>query len=288
MTSVTQNPPLSGCSKEVTACSHGGTVADTAARVIRNDWVNGQYKHLVLAAGSPASSSTAGQFFHLACPATAEDTPFFRRPMSTYRADPQTGEVEFLYKVTGAGTRGLASLEAGDKLDMLGPLGIGFTLEPDWKHIVVLGRGVGLATLAPLSDLAAQQDIKVTAILSARDKANLMSQDRFIKTGADIIEVTDEDDSSDVANVERILRELIAQGRADAFFTCGSNRLMLLMQKLAAEFNIDGQVAMEQQMACGIGMCYCCVRAFREGEKIVSKRVCWDGPVFELKAVTSW
>jgi dihydroorotate dehydrogenase electron transfer subunit len=272
----------------VTACSNNGTVADTAARVIRNDWVNSQYKHLVLAAGLPAASSTAGQFFHLACPATAEDTPFFRRPMSTYKADPESGEVEFLYKVTGAGTRGLASLNVGDKLDMLGPLGIGFTLEPEWKHIVVLGRGVGLATLAPLSDLAAQQEIKVTAILSARDKDNLMSQDRFMQTGADIIEVTDEDGSSDVDNVERILRDLIARGKADAFFTCGSNRLMLLMQKLAAEFNIAGQVAMEQQMACGIGMCYCCVRAFREGDRIVSKRVCWDGPVFELKAVTSW
>jgi dihydroorotate dehydrogenase electron transfer subunit len=208
--------------------------------------------------------------------------------MSTYRANPANGEVEFLYKVTGAGTRGLATLNPGDSLPILGPLGVGFTLSPEWKHIVVLGRGVGLATLAPLSDLAAQQNIKVTAILSARDKKNLMSQDRFQKTGADIIEITDEDGSSKVENVEHILRELIAQKKADAFFTCGSNRLMLLMQKLGQEHGIPGQVALEQQMACGIGMCHCCVRAFRDGDRIVSKRVCWEGPVFELNEVTSW
>jgi dihydroorotate dehydrogenase electron transfer subunit len=283
-----QDHPLSRLPDDVAVCGNNGTVADTSARVIRNDWVNGEYKHLVLAAGSPAANSTAGQFFNLACPVTAEDAPFFRRPMSTYRANPATGEVEFLYKVAGAGTRGLATLNPGDVLPILGPLGLGFLLDPAWKHIVVLGRGVGLATLAPLSDLAAEQGIKVTAILSARDKKNLMSQDRFLATGAEIVEITDEEGSSNVDNVEHILRVLIKEKKADAFFTCGSNRLMLLMQKLGDEYNIPGQVALEQQMACGIGMCHCCVRAFREEDHTVCKRVCWEGPVFPLDEVTSW
>jgi dihydroorotate dehydrogenase electron transfer subunit len=284
-----QDHPLSRLREDAGTCVNKiAAAADTLARVIRNDWVNEGYKHLVLAAGSPAADSTAGQFFHLACPATADDAPFFRRPMSTFRASPATGEVEFLYKVTGAGTRGLATLEPGDFLPMLGPLGVGFSLDPAWKHIVVLGRGVGLATLAPLSDLAARQGIKVTAILSARDKRNLMSQDRFLATGGQIIEICDEDGSSAVGNVERILRGLIAEKRADAFFTCGSNRLMLLMQNLAREYNIPGQVALEQQMACGIGMCHCCVRTFHVGDRVVSKRVCWEGPVFEIREVTSW
>ncbi|MFW7345205.1 MULTISPECIES: dihydroorotate dehydrogenase electron transfer subunit [Pigmentiphaga] len=253
--------------------------------VISNAWINRDYKHLVLDAGLPAAGAKAGQFFHLLCPSTEQDSPFFRRPMSTYRADPATGRVEFLYKVTGAGTRGLATLEAGDKLPMLGPLGVGFTLPEGARSIVVLGRGVGLATLAPLAELAAVAGVGVTAILSARDAASLMSQDRFAAIGATIVEVTDEAGTSSVENVERLLRELHAAGRADAFYTCGSSRLTLLMQRLGAELSVPGEVAMEQQMACGIGMCYCCVRAFREGDKLVSKRVCWDGPVFPLAEV---
>jgi dihydroorotate dehydrogenase electron transfer subunit len=267
------------------SCAGRQTAPDTLGRVVSNDWVNHDYKHLVLESDSRAANARAGQFFHLLCPVTPTDSPFFRRPMSTYRADPGSGLVEFLYKVTGSGTRGLATLEAGDTLPMLGPLGVGFSLPPGAANIVVLGRGVGLATLAPLSDMAAQAGVGVTAVLSARDADNLMSQDRFAATGATVIEVTDEAQTSDVQNVERILRELHAAGKADAFYTCGSNRLTLLMQKLGAELGIPGEVAMEQQMACGIGMCYCCVRAFREGDKLVSKRVCWDGPVFSLSEV---
>ncbi|VCU68933.1 Dihydroorotate dehydrogenase B (NAD(+)), electron transfer subunit [Pigmentiphaga humi] len=268
----------------VSSCA-GPYAPDTHGVVVGNEWVNRDYKHLVLDAGAVAAGAEAGQFFHLLCPATERDAPFFRRPMSTYKADPATGRVEFLYKVTGAGTRGLATLAPGDELPMLGPLGVGFTLPPGARNIVVLGRGVGLATLAPLAELAAAAGVGVTAILSARDADNLMSQQRFAAIGAAIIEVTDQAGTSSVENVERLLRELHAAGRADAFYTCGSSRLTLLMQRLGAELSVPGEVAMEQQMACGIGMCYCCVRAFREDGKLVSKRVCWDGPVFALAEV---
>jgi dihydroorotate dehydrogenase electron transfer subunit len=275
----------SSCAGSAAGC--GGVLApDTAGRVISNDWINRDYKHLVLQADGRAAQAVAGQFFHLLCPVTADDSPFFRRPMSTYRADPATGRVEFLYKVTGAGTRGLATLVPNDTLPMLGPLGVGFSLPPGARNIVVLGRGVGLATLAPLSDLAAAAGVGVTAILSARDAENLMSQTRFSGTGATVIEVTDEALTSSVDKVEALLRELHKAGKADAFYTCGSQRLTALMQRLGNELGVPGEVAMEQQMACGIGMCYCCVRAFREGDHLVSKRVCWDGPVFPLAEVT--
>ncbi|WP_420227178.1 dihydroorotate dehydrogenase electron transfer subunit [Pigmentiphaga litoralis] len=278
-------PRASSCAGSASGC--GGVPApDTAGRVISNDWINRDYKHLVLQADGRAAQAVAGQFFHLLCPVTADDSPFFRRPMSTYRADPATGQVEFLYKVTGAGTRGLATLMPNDTLPMLGPLGVGFSLPPGARNIVVLGRGVGLATLAPLSDLAAAAGVGVTAILSARDAENLMSQTRFSGTGATVIEVTDEALTSSVDKVEALLRELHKAGKADAFYTCGSQRLTALMQRLGNELGVPGEVAMEQQMACGIGMCYCCVRAFREGDHLVSKRVCWDGPVFPLAEVT--
>lgn len=261
---------------------------DIVASVISNEWVNREYKHLVLSAPDPAPRSGAGQFFNLECPQTAEDKPFFRRPMSCYRADPASGQVEFLYKVTGMGTRTLATLAKGDTLRILGPLGVGFTLLPEWKHIVVLGRGVGLATLAPLAELAAGQGVGVTAILSARSADHVMSEDRFRRALADVEIVVDTDQSSDPAHVEKVLRRLHAAGRADAFFTCGSNRLLQLTQALGRELGIGGQVALEQQMACGLGMCFCCVRNFHEDGQTVSRRVCWDGPVFDLHEALPW
>ena len=261
---------------------------DVVATVVSNAWVNSEYKHLVLAAPGPAPAALAGQFFQLECPATADDRPFFRRPMSVYKADAARGEVEFLYKVTGEGTRGLATLATSDRMRILGPLGVGFRLDPAWREIVVVGRGVGLAPLAPLAEAAAAQGIGVTAVFSARGPAQVMSVERFASARARVEVVLDSDRTSDVAQVEALMRRLIGDGRADALFTCGSNRLMLLLQRLGREFSIPGQVAMEQQMACGLGMCFCCVRSFRSGDDTVSRRVCWEGPVFDLQEALSW
>jgi len=256
--------------------------ADVVGVVVSHVWLNDQYRHLVLEAPDPASFAVAGQFFNLECPHTAEDKPFLRRPMSLFRADPARRQVEFLYKVTGVGTRGLASIKVGRTMRLLGPLGRGFSIDPAWRHIVVLGRGVGLATLAPLAEMAAAQGVGVTAILSARTAATVMSVERFAAIGAKTEIVLDSDGSSAPDNVERILRGLARERRADAFFTCGSNRLMLLMQALGRELAIPGEVALEQQMACGLGMCFCCVRNFAVDGAVVARRVCVDGPVFPL------
>lgn len=253
------------------------------AEVLENRPVNAEYLHLRVRAAAPAANALPGQFFQLLCPATGTDAPYLRRPMSLYGADPQAGTVSFLYKVTGAGTRGLASLRPGGTLDMFGPLGIGFALDPAWRHIVVVGRGAGLATLAPLAQAASTRGIGITAILSARRPDLVVSADLFRAHGADLVCVTDQEGSSGPANVERLLRGLIAQGRCDAFFTCGSARIQRVMQRLGHEHDVPGQVALEQQMACGLGMCFCCVREFRAGEEIVHRRVCIEGPVFDLQ-----
>ena len=122
--------------------------------VVSHDWVNSEYKHLVVEASPKALTVTPGQFFNLLCPSPDVGELFFRRPQSVYRVNRKRGRIEFLYKCVGRGTRGLATLEKGDALNMVGPLGVGFRLDPAWRHIVVLGRGVGIATLGPISQLA--------------------------------------------------------------------------------------------------------------------------------------
>src|SRR5712691_10233114 len=260
---------------------------ETLCPVVAHEWINDEYKHLVVKATPKALAAQPGQFFNLLCPSPDEGEVWFRRPQSVYRVARSSGRLEFLYKVVGRGTRGLATLAPGDNLSMVGPLGVGFKLESGWKNVVVLGRGVGLATMAPISQLAGERGVRVTAILSARSEELALAADLFESVGT-VIKVLDTDGSSSVENVEGILRRLIAEKKADAFFTCGSNRLMQLMKRLGGEHGIPGQMAMEQIMACGLGPCYICVRTFEVAGKLEMRRVCVEGPVFDLQECLGW
>jgi dihydroorotate dehydrogenase electron transfer subunit len=255
--------------------------------VVSHTWVNAEYKHLIVQASPKALAVKPGQFFNLLCPSPDAGELWLRRPQSVYRIDAAQGRIEFLYKCVGRGTRGLATLAAGDALNMVGPLGVGFSLDPRHKSVVVLGRGVGLATLAPISQLAQDNGVAVTAILSARNAEFVMADDLFGAVG-EVVSVLDYDGSSAVENVEAVLQRLIAAGRADAFYTCGSNRLMQLMKRLGRQHGIPGQVAMEQIMACGLGPCYVCVKTFEVAGEKVLRRVCIEGPVFDLQEAVGW
>src|SRR5687768_10789149 len=260
---------------------------ETLCPVVAHEWVNDQYRHLVVKATPKALAAQPGQFFHLLCPSPDEGEVWFRRPQSVYRVARSSGRLEFLYKVVGRGTKGLATLAPGDTLNMVGPLGVGFTLKAEWKHVVVLGRGVGLATMAPISQTAGERGVRVTALLSARSPEMALAADLFESVGT-VIKVLDTDGTSAVGNVEAILRRLIAENKADAFFTCGSNRLMQLMKRLGKEHGVPGQMAMEQIMACGLGPCYICVRTFEVNGKLEMRRVCVEGPVFDLQECLGW
>jgi dihydroorotate dehydrogenase electron transfer subunit len=256
--------------------------------VVFNDRVNDEYRHIGLTVHPHALTARAGQMFHLLCPSPDGAEVWMRRPMSVYRIDKANGRIEFLYKVEGRGTRGIAMLMPGDDFNVAGPLGKGFTLEPGWKNIVVAGRGVGLATLAPLAQMAADSGVGVTAILSARNADVVMSRDLFEGLGARTVTVVDSDGSSAVENVEATVAALIADGKADALFTCGSSRLLNLFQRLGKAHGIPGQVAMEQIMVCGFGACYVCVRTFEVNGERVLRRVCRDGPVFDMQEAVGW
>jgi len=262
-------------------------VEETLCPVVSHVWVNDEYKHLVVRASERALEALPGQFFQILCPSPDQVEVWFRRPQSVYRIERSSGTLEFLYKVVGRGTQGMATLTPGDQLNMVGPLGNGFTIDPGFKNIVVLGRGVGLATMAPISQVASDAGIRVTAILSARDEQRALAADMFERAGQ-VFKVLDSDGSSALANVEVLVRRLIAERRADALFTCGSNRLLQLMKRLGKEFGIPGQAAMEQIMACGLGPCYICVRTFEKNGVKEMRRVCVEGPVFDLQECLGW
>ena len=168
--------PTPRCGSATPIPTRSGGWANSSATSSPTTAVNDEYKHVVLQVHEHALTAYAGQMFHLLCPSPDGAEVWMRRPMSVYRVDKANGQIEFLYKTEGRGTRGMAMLTPGDDFNVAGPLGVGFKLEPGWKNIVVLGRGVGLATLAPLSQLAAEHGVGVTAILSARHADVVMSK----------------------------------------------------------------------------------------------------------------
>lgn len=263
------------------------SVASHRCAVIEHRWVNERYKYLRLSAQADLAGSTRpGQFYQLKCPATGDSQPFLLRPMSVYGVGPEPGTVEFLYNVTGVGTRALAGLEVGAHMDIVGPLGNTFRFEPDFQRIMVVARGVGLATMAPLLKQAAAGGIEVTAIMSARSPADLM-RDEFLRgVDAEVHTVFDSDASSSVDAVDTLVRRLLSERHHDVVHTCGSHRLLMLLKRVLEDFpQTRGEVAMEQRMACGMGVCLSCVRMFdRDGDKQFL-RVCREGPVFPIREV---
>jgi dihydroorotate dehydrogenase electron transfer subunit len=249
---------------------------------------NAEYKRLTVDLPEICGPIAPGQFFQILCPSQEGLTPFLRRPMSIFQVEPETRRLSFLYKVTGAGTRGLAALAPGDLLNIFGPLGVGFSLPANRAPIVILARGAGLATMAPLVPWARARGHAVTSILSARSPELIMSVAEMSRSGTEVVTVTDSEGTSGVEDVVRRLSELHERGRLGAVYVCGSNRLLLAAQLAAREWGVHGETAMEQQMACGLGMCFSCVREFREAGGIVHRRVCCEGPVFPLQDAVSW
>ena len=257
-------------------------VAAHACAVVEHRWVNARYKYLRLAAPAPLAAATvAGQFFQLACPVSDAARPFLRRPMSVYGIGPEPERLEFLYHVKGLGTRALERLAPGGSLTVIGPLGSGFSFSAGWKRVLLVARGVGLATMAPVVPLAARAGVAVTALLSARSPGDLMAQEFLRGAPAQVHAVFDSDGSSALERVEPLLAKLLERERPDMVYTCGSNRLLELLQRL----KVRGEVALEQQMACAMGVCLSCVRLFDEDGERIFRRVCCEGPVFPLGAV---
>ncbi|MFT3719693.1 dihydroorotate dehydrogenase electron transfer subunit [Pseudorhodoferax sp.] len=277
------------CTTQASACFQRNAehVASHRCTVAEHRWVNDRYKYLRLSAEADLAGATRpGQFYQLKCPATSDLQPFLLRPMSVYGVGPEAGTIEFLYNVTGVGTHALSALPVGGTMDIVGPLGNTFVLEPGFTRIMVVARGVGLATMAPLLQHAARAGVAVTAVMSARTPGDLM-RDEFLRgVPADVHCVYDSDGSSSVEALEVLLRGLLQARHHDVAYTCGSHRVLMLLQRLLQDHpQTRGEVAMEQRMACGMGVCLSCVRMFDKGGDKQFLRVCREGPVFPIHEV---
>lgn len=266
---------------------NAATVASHRCEVREHRWVNDRYKYLNLRAEADLAPATRpGQFYQLKCTVSDAAQPFLLRPMSVYGTGPAANEIEFLYNVTGAGTQALADLPVGGHMDIVGPLGNTFAFRPAFRRVLFVARGVGLATMAPLVRLAADTNMEITALMSARKPQDLMDTEFLRGATANVHRLYDSDGSSAVDQVDTLVRHLLGDKPYDAVYTCGSQRLLLMLQRILQDYpQVQGEVAMEQHMACGMGVCLSCVRLFNVEGTTQFLRVCRDGPVFPIRDV---
>jgi dihydroorotate dehydrogenase electron transfer subunit len=217
-----------------------------------------------------------GQFLHIKVPGAQE--LLLRRPISVNDYNVDEGWIQIAYLVIGEGTRRLALLREGDRVDVLFPLGNSFKLEENQKKVFLVGGGIGIAPL--LSVTTYYPDREYTALLGYRAREYVYQIEEFEKK-ASVFVTTDNGSYGQKGFATDLLAERIAADRPDVIFSCGPHCFFESLKKSVEGTGIPTYASLEQRMGCGTGGCSVCVCAIA-GE---NKRICVEGPVFDLAEV---
>lgn len=237
--------------------------------------INEKYVLIRLTDDKPLPEMVPGQFVEVRVDGST--TTFLRRPISINNVDYEKNELHLLVACVGDGTRKLATLHEGDILNLVLPLGNGFTLpaSPERKHLLV-GGGVGVAPLLYLGRKIREMGGEPTFLLGARSAKDLLIIDDFKAVGR--VFVTTEDGSEGEKGFVT-QHSLLQNETFDMISTCGPKPMMKAVAAFAGKVNVDCEVSLENKMACGVGACLCCVEDTIDGHVCV----CKEGPVIDVK-----
>ncbi len=236
--------------------------------------INEKYVLIRLADDKPLPDMLPGQFVEVRV--DNSPTTFLRRPISISFVDRSRNELWLLVAAIGDGTRAMASLAVGSRLNCLLPLGNGFTMPSSTsERVLLVGGGVGVAPLLYMGAEMRRCGCEPTFLLGARRSADLLLLDHFRRYGR--VFVTTEDGSAGergfVTN-----HSVLQSEHFDRIQTCGPKPMMVAVARYAAAAGIDCEASLENMMACGVGACLCCVEKTTEGNLCV----CKEGPVFNI------
>jgi len=229
-----------------------------------------------------AKGASPGRFLMIHC-GDAYD-PLLPRPMSFHRFREAAGERQFaiLYDVRGRGTAWLSARKSGDGLTMFGPLGRGYSINPDAQNMLLVGGGLGMAALIALAEQAVAAGKSVTLLQGARTASKLYPPD-LLPPEVEALSATDDGSAGHRGYVTDLLPQHFSW--ADQIFACGPTPMFAGMAKVVREARSRKpvQALLEERMGCGTGICYGCAVFTRRGVRLV----CKDGPRFELREVFS-
>ena len=247
------------------------------AKIVENRYVGDKYYLMKVKAPKSAKEAKAGQFFMLKCKDKAR---VLRRPISLHYADAEEQTLEFYYETVGEGTAEFARLQAGDEINIQGPLGTGFDTEIEGKKVILVGGGMGMAPLKLLAEkLSERNDVKFIA--GGRDKGAVEIVKNF-KIDSENLKITTDDGSVGIkGNTVEVLKDMLAKDSYDLIYTCGPHGMMLAVADTAHKNGIRCQISLEERMACGVKACVGCSIKTKAG----MKKVCADGPVFDADSI---
>lgn len=219
--------------------------------------------------------SVPGQFVQIKVPNSP--STLLRRPISICDAD--SDSVTFLIRKAGAGTAHLMEMKPGEKLEIILPLGNGFTIG-NVSNVLLIGGGVGIAPMHYLGKKLSERGISVEYLLGARTADMLLLKDELKKTGT--VHITTDDGSEGVKGVVTDHPVLSDNRKYDRIYCCGPAPMMKAVACRARKLSTDCEVSLENMMACGFGACLCCVENTTRGNVCV----CTEGPVFNINELT--
>jgi dihydroorotate dehydrogenase electron transfer subunit len=223
-----------------------------------------------------AASAKPGQFVMV----TSDDSTarLLRRPISLYSV--YGDELHFLFAVVGDGTRWLSQRQKGDTLDILGPAGKGFTIDPKAHNLLLVGGGMGLAPLIYLAANAIKNGLSIKLAVGSKTSALLLPA-QSIPQGVEYLKATEDGSQGEKGFVTSFMQRY--SDWADQIFICGPLPMYQAIQKHSTALlgGKPAQVSLEVRMGCGMGICYSCTVKTTQG----LKQVCKDGPVFDFNAI---
>jgi dihydroorotate dehydrogenase electron transfer subunit len=267
-------------------------VGAVTARQVRAEVVAlrpaGAYHALKLRAPGVAGYVRPGQFVALAV-GGEHTSMLLRRSFSVYRAEaPGAGEgtVEVVFAVHGKGTAWLARRRPGDVVDLAGPLGRPFTVPREKVACTLVGGGYGSAPLFGLAEKLTARGCRVDMVLGAASADRLFGAWQAAEVATSVTLTTEDGSAGEAGRVTDVLGRLVRGTGAGVVYACGPMGMLRAVSRIASACGAYSQCAVEESMACGIGVCMTCVLPVR-GEDGVTRMVrsCVDGPVFPGEAV---
>jgi dihydroorotate dehydrogenase electron transfer subunit len=244
------------------------------------------YHAMTIVAPGIAARFRPGQFVALAV-GGPDTSMLLRRAFSIHDVRPDHGgTVEFVFSAAGPGTRWLAGLRARDVLDVTGPLGRPFPVPRDPVSCLLVGGGYGSAPLFSLAARLRERRCSVDFLLGAASGDRVFGALTARRTARSATITTEDGSLGARGLVTDMLGQVIHEARTDVIYACGPMPMLRQVTALAGRYDIPVQVAVEEAMACGFGVCMTCVLPVVGSDGITRMvRSCVDGPVFRGEQV---
>ena len=235
----------------------------------KKEWAKSTF--LLLQCDEPLEEIKAGQFVQVRVD-DAQHT-YLRRPISIHDVDYQNRTITLLVQRVGEGTNKMSDTEIGDTLNIIYPLGNGFTLPVGTRQatsVLMVGGGIGIAPLYYLGKMLKEKGIEPQFLLGGRSKSDLIMLEEFESVGKVYI-TTNDGTLGEAGFVTQ--HSIWKEKQFDMIYTCGPKPMMMAVTKIARENNIDCEVSLENLMACGLGACLCCVETPSKATYVFVKKV---------------